>query len=67
MLNPWNFLKAGFYEGIKFALLRGANPGVNINPRDSQWRNEILQMLDGTWEDAATGVNTRSDRSHFQA
>ena len=51
----------------KFALLRGANPGVNINPRDSQWRNEILQMLDGTWEDAATGVNTRSDRSHFQA
>ena len=51
----------------KFSLLRGANPGVNINPRDSQWRNEILQMLDGTWEDAATGVNTRSDRSHFQA
>ena len=23
-------------------------------------------MLDGTWEDSATGVNTRSDRSHFQ-
>ena len=51
----------------KFSLLRGANPGVNINPRDSHWRNEILKMLDGTWEDAATGVNTRSDRSHFQA
>ena len=51
----------------KFSLLRGANPGVNINPRDSHWRNEILKMLDGTWEDATTGVNTRSDRSHFQA
>ena len=51
----------------KFSLLRGANPGVNINPRDSHWRNEILKMLDGTWEDSATGVNTRSDRSHFQA
>ena len=51
----------------KYSLLRGANPGVNIDPRDSHWRSEILNMLDGTWEDAATGVNTRSDRSHFLA
>ena len=50
----------------KFSLLRAANPGVNINPRDSHWRNEILRMLDGTWEDSATGVNTHSDQSHFQ-
>ena len=50
----------------KFSLLRGANPGVSINPRDSYWRSEILKMLDGTWEDSATGVHTRSDRSHFQ-
>ena len=51
----------------KFSLLRGANPGVNINPRDPHWRNEILKMLDGTWEDSTTGVNTRSDRNHFQS
>ncbi|MYD52396.1 MAG: hypothetical protein F4W93_13090 [Dehalococcoidia bacterium] len=50
----------------KFSLLRGANPGVNINPRESHWRNEILKMLNGTWEDTATGVNTHSDQSHFQ-
>lgn len=50
----------------KFTLLQGANPGVNIDPRHPHWRDEILKMLDGTWEDAATGVNTHSDQSHFQ-
>ncbi len=49
----------------KFSLLQGANPGVNIDPRVPYWRNEILKMLDGTWEDTGTGVNTRSERSHF--
>ena len=49
----------------KFSLLQGANPGVNIDPRETLWRNEILKMLDGTWEDSGTGVNTRSERSHF--
>lgn len=49
----------------KFTLLQGANPGVNIDPRDSHWRNEILLMLDGTWEDSATGVNTHSEQGHF--
>ena len=50
----------------KFTLLQGANPGVNIDPREPHWRNEILRMLDGTWEDSATGVNTHSDQSHFK-
>lgn len=50
----------------KFSLLKGANPGVNINPRASHWRDEILRMLNGTWEDAASGVNTRPDRNHFE-
>jgi len=49
----------------KFTLLQGANPGVNIDPRDSHWRNEILRMLDGTWEDSATGVNTHNEQGHF--
>ena len=51
----------------KFTLLQGANPGVNIDPTDSHWRNEILKMLNGTWEDPNTGVNTRSERGHFQS
>ena len=51
----------------KFTLLQGANPGVNINPTDSHWRNEILKMLNGTWEDPNTGVNTRNERGHFQS
>ena len=67
---PINLLHFNIENGryaTKFSLLRAANPGVNIDPRQSDWRNEILRMLDGTWEDAATGVNTRSDRGHFQA
>ena len=51
----------------KFTLLQGANPGVNIDPRDSHWRNEILKMLNGTWEDPATGVNTSNERGHFES
>ena len=51
----------------KFTLLQGANPGVNINSRVPHWRNEILKMLNGTWEDPATGVNTRNERGHFQS
>ena len=51
----------------KFTLLQGANPGVNIDPTDSHWRNEILMMLNGTWEDPNTGVNTRNERGHFQS
>lgn len=51
----------------KFTLLRAANPGVNIDSRDPHWRAEILRMLSGTWEDATTGVNTRSERGHFDA
>ena len=39
----------------KFTLLQGANPGVNIDPTDSHWRNEILMMLNGTWDDPNNG------------
>ena len=51
----------------KFTLLQAANPGVNIDPRDTHWRAEILKMLNGTWEDTERGVNTRLERSHFQS
>ena len=51
----------------KFTLLQGANPGVNIDPTNPHWRNEILKMLDGTWEDPNTGVNTGIERGHFQS
>ena len=51
----------------KFTLLQGANPGVNIDPTDPHWRAEILTMLDGTWEDPITGVNTRNERGHFES
>lgn len=67
---PINLLHFNIENGryaTKFSLLRAANPGVNIDPRKLDWRNEILKMLDGTWEDAETGVNTRLDRGHFQA
>ena len=51
----------------KFTLLQAANRGVNIDPTGPQWRDEILKMLDGTWEDPATGVNTRNERGHFES
>lgn len=51
----------------KFQRLKAANPGVNINPSEPHWRDEILKMLDGTWEDPTTGLNTRNERSHFQS
>ena len=44
-----------------------AHPGVNIDSRVPHWRNEILKMLNGTWEDPTTGVNTRNERGHFQS
>ena len=40
---------------------------MNINPSEPHWRDEILKMLDGTWEDPTTGLNTRNERSHFQS
>ncbi len=49
----------------KYTTLQNAHAGVNIEPRQTHWRNEILKMLNGTWEDPATGINTRSERSHF--
>ena len=50
----------------RFALLQDANPEVNIDPTDLHWRGEILKMLNGTWVDPRTGVNTYSERLHFQ-
>lgn len=51
----------------KYELLKKANPGVHINPREERWSSEITKMLDGTYEDPVTGVNTRAERSHFVA
>ena len=51
----------------RFALLQDANPSVNIDPMEPHWRNEILKMLNGTWEDSRTGANTHSERTHFQS
>ena len=51
----------------RFALLRDANPGINIDHTEPHWRSEILKMLNGTWEDSRTGANTHSERAHFQS
>ena len=51
----------------KFQLLKKANPGVDIDPKKDQWKSEILRLLDGSWEDTKTGVNTKNDRAHFLA
>ena len=50
----------------KFKLLEASNPQVVIDPRLPEWRDEILRMLDGTWENPATGDNTRTDQTHFE-
>ena len=51
----------------KYELLRKANPGVHIEPREERWSTEISKMLNGTFEDPVHGVNTRLERSHFEA
>lgn len=49
----------------RFLLLKQANQAENIDPSQPRWRDEIIKLLNGTWEDQKTGVNTRSDRDHF--
>ncbi|MFC1972559.1 hypothetical protein ACFLVE_04055 [Chloroflexota bacterium] len=49
----------------KFLLLQQAHPGENINPTEARWRDEILKLLNGTWVDNNTGVNTYDDRDYF--
>lgn len=51
----------------KFMLLKKAHQGVIIDPRQQQWKEEILKLLDGAWEDPHTGVTTRADKPHFEA
>lgn len=50
----------------KFSLLKAANPGVLIDPRQDNWKSEILKMLNGTWDNPRTGATTRNERSHFE-
>ena len=57
-------LQNGRYH-TKFLLLQQAHPGENIDPNEPRWRDEILKLLNGTWEDHRTGVNTHEDRSYF--
>jgi hypothetical protein len=57
-------IENGRYQ-TKFSLLKAANPGVNINPREPHWRDQILRLLNGTWESPSTGVNTRAERAPF--
>ncbi len=49
----------------KFLLLKKANPDATIDPRQEQWREEILKLLNGTWEDPNYPVGTRKDRPYF--
>jgi len=57
-------IKNGRYR-IRFSLLEKANPEVIIDPTQDRWRQEILSLLNGTWEDKNTGVGTRKDRQYF--
>ena len=49
----------------KFLLLTKANLDATIDPRQEQWREEILKLLNGTWEDTNYPVGTRKDRPYF--
>ena len=49
----------------KFLVLKKANPDANIDPTQKFWKGEIFKLLSGTWEDLATGVNTKKDRPYF--
>lgn len=51
----------------KYTVLKKANPGVNIDPQEDRWAQEILRLLNGTFVDPDTGVNTQRDRTHFEA
>ena len=44
MLKRWNFLKTGFYEGIKVVTFLALYPGVN-SPR--RWSHEISEAWPG--------------------
>ena len=57
-------IKTGRYR-IRFSLLEKANPEVIIDPTQDRWRQEILSLLNGTWEDKNTGIGTRKDRQYF--
>ena len=51
MLNRWNFLKTGFYEGIKFAAITdklAGIPGVASEVVDTvrYWRRELHVAID---------------------
>jgi hypothetical protein len=66
---PIKFLHFNIENGryaSKWELLKKAHPGVSIDPKQDLWKREILQLLDGTWEDQTTGQNTKDDRKHFQ-
>ncbi len=58
-------LENGRYH-TKYLLLNQANPGVNIDSKDPRWRDEMLKLLNGTWDDTRTGVNTRKDKPYFE-
>lgn len=67
---PLTYLHYNIENGryrTKYELLKKANPGVHIDPREERWSTEITKMLNGTFEDPITGVNTRLERSHFEA
>jgi hypothetical protein len=48
----------------RYLLLQKANPEVVIDPTQTRWRQEILSLLNGTWEDK-NGIGTKNDRKYF--
>lgn len=50
----------------KMIQLRADNPGVDIDPKEEQWKKEILNMLKGEYRGALEGAGTEKDKVAFQ-
>ncbi len=49
----------------KFLLLKRTSPDATIDPTQEKWKDEILKLLNGTWEHRDYPVGTKKDREYF--
>lgn len=59
-------IETGRYR-TRFLLLQKANPGALIVETDPHWKDQIYQLLSGSWEDTSTGIGTRDDQDYFKS
>lgn len=49
----------------KFLLLKKTSPDATIDATQEKWKQEIFQLLSGTWEHTEYPVGTKKDRPYF--